>query len=73
MKEQYETISPALFPHFPSAPSKRPLKMLLARSIQRLDGWLKIHRDDVAATVVIGAILLFGISLFLRQLAEFGW
>jgi hypothetical protein len=73
MKEHYETISPALFPHFPSARSKRPLKMLLARSIQRLDGWLKSHRDDVAATVVIGAILLFGIYLFLRQLAEFGW
>ncbi|MEE4136216.1 MAG: hypothetical protein V2I32_09065 [Desulforhopalus sp.] len=73
MKEHYETISPALFPHFPPARSTRPLKMVLARSIRRLDNWLKSHRDDVAATVVIGAILLFGISLFLRQLAEYGW
>ncbi|MDK9705702.1 MAG: hypothetical protein OEL83_01520 [Desulforhopalus sp.] len=73
MKENSGSINQVLFSQFFSSVLDDGYESHLRRMRRRIHSWIKETIPSAIATCVMGVVFFVCITLFLYQLAEFGW
>jgi hypothetical protein len=73
MKENSESINQVLFSQFFSSFAGDGFENHLRPARARILYWIRESIPSVIATCVMGVVFFICITLFLYQLAEFGW
>lgn len=73
MKENSGSINHVLFSQFFSSVVGDGFEKQLRRARTRIHSWIRESIPSAIATCVMGVVFFICITLFLYQLAEFGW